>query len=153
MARVTEKKRVKISHECVEHPVYLNWLGVSGGRNYWLFGKRQEKTKQVEVKGVAEPSLRDIETAKGYLFETGREVYPRLTLGAVVDAEDAEGIYTILDSPHVLMLMNPDSWQTDGPIWQVVRPLAGTYKEGFTDESRKAIEFTIDIPSLNIQGT
>ncbi len=153
MARVTEKKRVKISHACVDYPVFLNWLGVSGGRNYWLFGLRQERTKQVEVKGVAEPSLRDIENAKGYIFETGREVQPRLTVGAVVDAEDAEGIFKVLDSPHVLMLMNPDTWQTDGPIWQIVRPLAGSYKEGFTDDTRKNIEFTIEIPTLNIQGT
>jgi len=153
MPRVTEKKRIKINGDCFDNPIFLNWLGVSGGRNYWLFGKRQSFGKTTEVKDTFEPYQSNIETAQGYVFETGRNSRPQLTIGASVDIEDAEGIATVLDSPNVLMLMNPETWETESPIWQIVEPVAGSYKLWNTDQTRAEIEFTIRLTKINIQGT
>lgn len=153
MPRVTEKKRVKINTDCVDQPVYLNWMGLSGGRNYWLFGKRQNYGVGTAIVGEFQPYTEDIETAQGVAFDTGRTALPKLIIGAAVDREDAEGIKGVLYSPNVLRLMNPATWQTEGPVWQVVRPVPGSFKLWDTDQTRCEIEFTIELTELNIQST
>lgn len=153
MARVTEKKKILIDHSCASNPVYLNWLGLSGGRNYWLFKKRQEYGITTSVNGVFEPYQSDIENAQGYTFETGRESTPRLVVGAIVSRSSAEGIKGVLYSPNVLMLMNPDTWTSESPIWQIVRPVPGSFKLWETDAERVELEFSIDLPKTNIQST
>lgn len=153
MARVTEKKKILIDHNCVENPVYLNWLGGSGGRNYWLFKTRQQYGLTTSIKGQFEPYQDDIENAQGYSFETGRDATPRLIVGAVVDRASAEGIKTLLYSPNVLMLMNPNTWSSEGPIWQVVKPLPATFNLWPTDATRVELEFSIDLPKINVQST
>lgn len=153
MGRVTEKKRIKIDHSCVSLPVYLSWLGISGGRNYWLFKLRQAYGVNTQSRGEFSPYTPDIENAQGTVFSTGIEVNPRLTVGAVVDLEDAEGIETILYSNDVLRLMNPDTWQSVGPVWQVVRVVPGSFKLWDTDQSRVELEFSINLEPINTQST
>lgn len=153
MGRVTEKKRIKIDHSCAtDNPVYLNWLGGAGGRNYWLFKLRQQYGLNVNVLGTFSPYLKDIENAQGTTYDTGREAFPRLTVGAVVDREDAEGIQTVLYSPNVLMLMNPDTWQVEGVKWQIVRVVPGSFKLWETDQTRVELEFTIELVEINVQS-
>jgi hypothetical protein len=153
MTRVTEKKKVKIVHGCHDNPVYLNWLGLSGGREYYLFEHRQQYNLTTSVKGTFEPYQNNIETAQGVTFDTGRGATPRLIIGAVVDLVTAEGIQGVLYSPNVLRLMNPDTWILDGPIWQIVRPVPGSFKMWDTDQTRVEIEFSIDLVEKFIQAT
>lgn len=154
MPRVTEKKRILIDHSCVDSPCYLNWLGTNGGRNYWLFKKKQSKGISVSVTGEYQPYTPDIENAQGYIFRTGMDATPRLTMGANVPAADIEGLIKMTYSLDVLLLMNPLSWQTDpgGPRWQTARPVPGTFKVIDTDQKTGTIEVTIELPFLNIQS-
>lgn len=153
MGRVTEKLRVKIDHGCTEQPIYLNWLGTSGGRNYWLFRTRQAYGLNTAVTGTFKPYLPDIENAQGTTYDTGRDASPRLTLGASLDIEDARGLDTLLYSPNVLMLANPETWESEGPKWQVVRVVPGSYKLRETDQTRAEVELTIELCEIFIQGT
>lgn len=154
MARVTEKKRIKIDHSCVAQPVYLNWLNLAGGRDYWLFKLRQAYNLTTELKGVFEPYTPDIENAQGTIFETGRNAKPRLVLGASsVLLEDVQGIEGLLYSPNVLMLMNPTTWQVEGVRWQIVRPVPGSFNLYNTDAIRTSVELAIDLEPINVQGT
>jgi hypothetical protein len=129
-------------------------LNTRGGRDYWLFQKRQSYGIQTEVNGVYQPTQSDIEHAQGYIFEMGRDATPRLVMGAHVPIEDLKGIEQVMYSPNVLMLVNPLTWQTDttGPVWQVVRPLPGTFKIRDTDQRYGNIEITVELPFINIQS-
>lgn len=154
MARVTEKKRVRIDHTCVDSPVYLNWLGTNGGRNYWLFKVKQTYGLTVTVNGEYQPYTPDIENAQGVIFETGRSAVPRVTMGGQVRSEDKLAISKMLYSTNVLMLMNPLTWETDtgGPRWQVVRPIPGTFKTIETDSHYENIEVTVELTEINTQN-
>jgi hypothetical protein len=153
MPRVTEKKRVRIDPTCVDSPVYLNWLGVSGGRNYWLFKKKQSHGVSVSITGEYQPYTEDIENAKGFVFNTGVEAVPTITMGARVRSADKVDISKLRHSLCVQLLMNPLTWETDGPIWQVVRPLPGSFQVVETDSTFEVIEVTVTLPFLNIQST
>lgn len=153
MPRVTEKKRIKINHGCVSQPVYLNWLNLAGGRDYWLFQKRQTYGLTSSVNGSFQPYTVDIENAVGSILETGRGANPKLTVGASsVLLEDLQGIQGILYSPNVLRLVNPDTWESEGPVWQIVRPVAGSFNLYNTDDVRTDLEVTLELEPLNIQG-
>ncbi len=153
MGRVTEKKRIKIDHDCVDSPCFMDWLNSVGGREQWLFKKRQSRGLKVDVNGTYQPYLSDIEHGVGYVFETGRTAVPRLTMGASVAVEDVEGIETMLYSTDVLLLRNPGTWETDGPVWETVTVVPGTFALGRTDDVRRDIEITIELPYINTQST
>jgi hypothetical protein len=150
--RYTEKKRIKINTECHENPVYLNWMGTGGERNYWLFHKLQTRNLNTSIVGVFTPFIIDNTTAEGYTIETSRNAIETLVCGAYVDIEDIEGIKTMLYSPNVLMLFNPLTWQTEGVKWINVKPLPGSFKLYDTDEIKAEIQFTLELVDINIQS-
>lgn len=153
MARITEKKRIRIDHECVDSPCYINWLGTDGGRNYWLFKRRQTHGLRISVNGEYQPYTADIENAQGSVFETGRSVTPRITMGARVRSADKVSISKMQYSLNVLMLMNPTTWQSEGVRWQVVRPIEGTFRTIDTDTEYDTIEITVELVDINTQST
>ena len=154
MGRITEKKHIDIDKECVSNPVYLNWLGTNGGRNYWLFRKVQRKSIITDVIGTFEGYKDDIETAQGFIEDIERSAVPTLTIGAIVPVSKLDGLTKMLYSLNVLMLMNPDTWSSDasGPIWQIVRPIPGTYQLYNTDQITTTFEVTLELPFINIQS-
>lgn len=152
MSRVTEKKHIDIDHDCVKNPVYLNWLGTNSGRNYWLFKTVQTRGITVTVDGTYETYLTDIENAQGDVQDLGRGARPRLTIGAKVPIPKLLGLERVLYSINVLMLMNPGTWTTVGPRWQIVRVVPGSFKLNDTDEKFHTIELTIELPAINIQS-
>lgn len=158
MPRVTEKKHIDIDHSCVSNPVYLNWQGTNGGRNYWLFKTVQTRGLNVTVEGTFEVYQTDIENAQGDVQDLERTARPRLTIGAKVPISKLLGLEKVLYSINVLMLMNPGTWETAGPggtpkpIWQIVRVVPGTFKLNDTDEKFHTLELTIELPAINIQA-
>lgn len=150
--RYTEKKKVKINNECYKSPVYLNWMGTGGERNYWLFEHLQTKNLNTSIVGVFTPFISDNTTAEQYTTETSRNAIETLVCGAYVDIEDIEGIKTMLYSPNVLMLFNPETWQNEGVKWIGVKPLPGSFKLYDTDQVKAEIQFTLELVDINIQS-
>jgi hypothetical protein len=101
---------------------------------------------------VFTPFIIDNTTAEGYTIETSRNAIETLVCGAYVDIEDIEGIKTMLYSPNVLMLFNPETWQTEGVKWINVKPLPGSFKLYDTDEIKAEIQFTLELVDINIQS-
>jgi hypothetical protein len=158
MPRITEKKKIDIDGTCVDNPVYCNWLNTRGGRDYWLFRNMQVKQVNVGTPRQAEPYQDDIENSIGYIVELEKEATPQMVVGAHVPIEKIEGIKGMLYSKDVLVLMNPGTWQTDGPggtpkpVWQNWRVLPGSYRLYDTDNKSGSIEITLIQPFINIQA-
>jgi len=144
--RITEIKNIKISDNCYDNPVYLSWINVYGGREYWLFGRVQDKGLDTSVVDTYEPNLTDITNARGYIEETSRGGVDNMTLYANLDIEDIEGVKTLLYSPNVEMLISQSPLK-----WQRVRPRVGSFALYSTNETKSQLSFTIDLPKQNIQ--
>lgn len=149
---VTEKKIIKIDSECKNNPVFVSWLNPLGGREYWLFHKVQTKAVVTSGLGTFEPFREDIETARGKIFDLSIGAIPKLIVFALPDAEDIEPLHSIMYSPMVEILMNPLTWETDNPVWQVVRPEKGSFKIIDTNQVRNTLEITFTQPYINVQS-
>lgn len=150
--RITEIKEIDVNTECVDNPVYLKWLNTQGGYSQWLFGKRQTKIIQTAVDGEYISDVDDLENSIGGEEYMGTNVQPAMIIGADLPIEKMDGIKGLLMSPKVLMLMNPDTWEDEGAIWQRVRIQRGSFVILYTDETRHKIEMTVYQPKINIQS-
>jgi len=147
IVRVTEKKTVKVDGACKESPVYITWLNVYGGREHWLFSKVQTKGLITQNNGSSETYVSNISTARGFRNDISKIARPLLTVNAMVDIEDIEGIKTLLYSPSVEMLVGQD------PVkWQTVYPQVGSFSLYNTRQTKATIEITFELADINIQG-
>ncbi len=155
--RVTEKKDIKIDHECKDFPIYLTWLNRLGGYSYWLFFKEHtEKTKtKSENKYIL--NIQDLENAIGTNDITGKSAVHSMLIGGRIKAEDMDGITGLYESPKVLRLMNPETWETDGeggtplPKWQRVIVKPGSIVILKTGIDFLEIKMNLDLPFINTQ--
>lgn len=152
MARITEKKKIDIDISCVLNPIFLNWFGTEGERNYWLFHVFQTKQLATSEGSTFAPFIEDNTNATSYLNEISRGAVESMVCGGNVPISKIEGIKTMLYSPNVLMLMNPDTWESEGPKWLKVRIVPGTFKLYDTDQKKADIQFTLEFPEINIQS-
>lgn len=148
---VTEKKIIKIDTECKENPIFISWLNTLGGREHWLFHKVQTEALVTSEAGTFEPFREDIEIARGNILDLSIDATPKLVVFALPDTEDLTGLKTIMYSPMVEILMNPSTWETDGPVWQIVRPEKGSFKIIDTNQVRNTLEITFTQPYINVQ--
>jgi hypothetical protein len=147
---VTEIKTIKIDRECKTNPVFISWVNNNGGREHWIFEKVQTKALVTQSNGTIEPYNIDIENSRGRIIEVSKDATPLLVCFAFVDIEDVEGLKTLLFSPCVEMLMNIDTVSASvAPIWQTVRPLAGSFKLYNTNQFKTDLEITFELDPLN----
>lgn len=146
---VTEKKRVKIDYSCRVNPVFVSWVNSKGGREHWLFDTVQSEGLQTSVVESFEPYTQDLENSRGQVLDLKIFAQPQITLYAQVDAEDINGFKSLLYSVNVEVLINPDTWQTEGPKRQVYRPLPASFLILNTDEVRTDFEITLNKPYIN----
>jgi len=151
MAIITEKKNIKIDHECKDFPVYLTWLNGLGGYDSWLFFK--EHTERVKTKAVNPYSINieDLETAIGTNDITGKNITPQIQVGGRIMVEDMDGMESLYESPKVMMLTNPETWQTDGAKWKRVIVKTGSLITLKTRTSYLEVKLTLDLPFINKQ--
>jgi hypothetical protein len=140
---LTETKQIKIHNECIQNPVCLSWLNTLGGREHWVFGYNQSHGLDTSQGATFEPYINDLQEARSNIFDLEKFAQPTMTLNAVVDIEDIEGLKTILYSICVEMLVNGN--------WIGVRPQVGSFFIRETRDTNAEIEFTIDLPYINIQ--
>ena len=149
--RITEKKRIKIRHECVDQPVYLAWYNIEGGLSYWLFGFNQSESLVVREGSSYTKFISDLESA-----DTKEELIQKFAnetfqMGADnLDCDDVEVIKGLLLSTKVQMLKNPSTWQQEGPKWVTVKVRQGSFNTRQTREKVWKIQFTIEFPDINI---
>jgi hypothetical protein len=155
--RITEKKKIKIDHECKDFPIYLTWLNRLGGYSYWLFFKEHNiKTKTKSENGYIQ-NIQDLETAISTNDITGKEAEHSISVGGRMKAEDMDGITGLYESPKVERLMNPDTWETDGPsggpapLWQRVIIKSGSLTILKTGIDFLEVKMILDLPFINTQ--
>jgi hypothetical protein len=149
---ISETITVDIDQNCNPNPIYLNWLDTSGGRAFWLFNRIQTVGIETAVGDVFEPLVEDLATQQSDILEVERQSGNRLILTTYTTIEKAKGIKSMLYSLNVLMLVNNDTWQTDGVIWEAVRPLAGSFQLYNTNETHTNLTVTIELMNTNIQS-
>ena len=158
--RITEIKNLKVFDQCVKNPVYIQWRGTNGGINYWLFHHVQTELLDTELNGEFAPYIDDLENATGTAVVMGKNATPGLIIGATVDAEDITqgvnpslppGLKGLIMSTDVKMLMNVETWATEGPKWMDVKVQPGSFKILETTSNKANIELTLVLPSIYTQ--
>jgi len=148
---ITEVKTVKVERSCGDSPVFLSWLNTLGGREHWLFDKVNIKQLDTSEGGTFKVTNELLENSRGDTFEMTVNGNNVLIVNSLVDTEDIEGLKSILYSPSVEMLSNPDTWSTDGAKWLNVRVNKGSFKLYQSDQVRNVFEIQIELPDINIQ--
>ena len=150
--KFTETKRIRYDGQCKTNPVYLRWLNSLGGWNYWLFSRNQiiEFTTGQEV--IFENPITNLETSESFVEVLSVIVGKGMVLGAnALDRNDIEFIKSIIYSPKVQWLFNPETWQTETPKWITVIPGRGSFPLIETKEERADISLTIKFPEIHTQ--
>ena len=147
MAIITEKKKIKIDHECKDFPIYLTWLNGLGGYDSWLFFK--EHTIQTNTKVISryKSNIQDLENSVGTFDIVGKDISPRMQIGGRMEVEDMDGMQSLYESPKVMMLMNPNTWESDGCVWQRVVVRTGSLVTLTTRSSYLDVKLTLELPN------
>jgi len=142
-------------------PVYLAAMDYTGGWVYYCFGARNVYGINTNNGTLFSRWYSEIATQNSDMEVMSRQGVPEITVGADgLNEYDSEIIGVILNSPKVLMLMNPLTWQTEAndtpdvyqlPQWQVVRPKTGKYNTRNNPGPYTSIEFTIEQVTINNQ--
>jgi hypothetical protein len=154
---LTEKKRIKVDTTCKDFPMYLCWLNSLGGYSYWLFFKTHTETSKTKAQTGYSLNEADLATDIGTNDIVGKSAVHSFRIGARMLSEDMDGITGLFESPKVMLLMNPETWQTDSPTgtplprWQ--RTLVGTGSLVILKTSTAFLEVKLDIqmPRINTQ--
>ena len=152
--RITEKKKIKIDHECKDFPIYLTWLNRLGGYSYWLFFKEHSEKTKTKAENKYIKSIADLENAIATNDITGKQAAHTILVGGRIKAEDIDGITGLYESPKVLRLMNPENWNsgpTPNPIWQRVIVKPGSITILKTGIEYLEIKMTLELPFVNTQ--
>lgn len=156
---LTEELQIKVSDACPDFPIYLKWINSLGGWSYYLFAFDQSRSLVTGSPEMFAQYVTDYETAQSKLEFVKKTSVERLTLGAdSVSLDVLSGLKEILDSPRVEMLMNPDTWETDGddeepaPLWQTVLVNVGTFALEKTRSGKANIEFSIQLQEKTLQA-
>jgi len=151
MARLTEKKRIKIDTECKDFPVYLCWINSLGGYDYWLFFKSHEESTKTKSQTPYLINIDDLETATATNDIIGKQAVHTFKIGARMKQEDMDGITGLYESPKAMLLMNPETWQDDGPVWQRVIVKTGSLLVLKTGTAFLDVKLQIQMPFVNTQ--
>jgi hypothetical protein len=149
--RLTEKKRIKIDTECKDYPKYLCWLNKFGGYDYWLFFKYHEEHTRTQAENPYVVNIDDLETANSTNDITGKKAVHSFRIGARVKEEDMDGLTGLYESPKVMLLMNPETWSTEGPVWQRVIVKTGSMLVLKTGTEFLEMKLEIQMPFINTQ--
>lgn len=151
MPIITEIKKIKVDSGCKESPVYLAWINTLGGREHWLFHRVQIIQIDTSDAGFFMKTNEVLETTTGNVFDITANANNVLIVNALVDIDDIDGIKTMLYSPCVEMLVNPETWQSQGPKWLNIHVVKGSFKLYQTDQIKSIIEIQLQLPNINIQ--
>ena len=130
-------------------PTFLRWLNPSGGWQYWTFQYLKKTTLSAErgaVQSIYEPLLSQREVIKQILTSSAEDVINLKAKG--LKKWHFDYLKSIAYAPHVLLLKNPETWQTEGAQWQGVL-IDGEQFVKDCDAGRLESTISIRIPEVN----
>lgn len=150
---MSEVKYMKYNDCAGKNPVFLKWMGTSGAWHFWVFAFNQIESEDItSAQGTFSKFITDLATADTDSDFITKEATPELILSDdLLDNNDIQGLRTLLRSPKVMMLMNPESWVADGEVYQTVRVKPGKFKIRERRGALQGIEFMIQLADINIQ--
>lgn len=134
--------------------VCLKWMGISGAWNYWVFsGNNTENLEVTAPQGVFEPFITNLAISDTDSDFVTKDTSPELELSVDnIDQNDLNGLKTLLQSPKVMMLTNPDTWIDDGvDKWVTVKVKTGKFKIKEARAKLGGLQFAIALPQVYIQ--
>lgn len=150
--KITETKRIRYDDLCKDNPIYLSWINTLGGRCYWLFSRNQFISFGTGEETIFENAVIDLENSEAFQEVLSLQAGKGMILGCNnIDRNDIEYIKSILYSPKVQILDNPDTWTTEGCKWTTVIVVRGNFPLIETKEERADISLTIKFPIIQIQ--
>lgn len=132
--------------------IYLTWLASDGSRYFWNFEKRFVKNLTTKTVNDFTPYYEDIEVQGEVIRDIEVQANENYTVGTYVAVEKFNWIKSILHSVNVQMLMNANSWEVDGAIWQTIRIGRGNVQLQESDDRLIDLSFDFDLPEINIQS-
>lgn len=149
--RVTEIKRIQVRCACL-NPVMLKWKNSKGNWDRWVFEHHQINTDDIGNEQTMSRYIEDYETADIQKDLLSKNTTPNMILGAdQLTLNHANGLKWLLRSVKVMMLMNKDTWQIDGAVWQTVLVKSGTFQITDNSQDLHSTELTIEFPDVNLQ--
>ena len=148
MSIITELKSIKIDHECKDFPIYLTWLNGLGGYDSWLFFKEHSVTTRTKISNKYNINVQDLENAVATNDITGKDVSPQIKIGGRMLAADMDGMQSLYESPKVMMLSNPETWETDGAKWKRVIVKTGSLLTLKTRTAYLEVKLTLELPYI-----
>lgn len=140
MARITEKKRIKIDHCIPRNAFYVTWTNSKGGQDFWMFGIRQVVGRSVEDLQTYIPNYSDIETAEATVKQISKESTPYMICTAdQLSKDEVSALMGLKESPLVKYLKDKDN-----NIWEEVIPADGEYEyDNFSEGYSIQIKFDL----------
>jgi len=133
----------------IQNPVCLKWMGRSGAWNFYVFGHSQVESTGVKTQGEFAQFNEDISTADTDSDVLTKEEAPEIIVGgSLFDLNDINGLRSLLSSPKIMMLTNPDTWSSAGDEWITVKVSDGKYKITDTRAAVNEFECTLRLPQL-----
>lgn len=145
---VTQSIIVRVDRVCDSNPVYLRFIGLNGGWNYYRFNYNQTKTLDVQNAVIIKNYVDDFEAAEGIEQVISKDASNKMQLFAdALDRNDIDGLSAIKYSPIVQVLSNGN------PVkWQNIVVNSSTFTEYDTQNEQYEFSITYNLPSKNIQS-
>jgi hypothetical protein len=122
------------------------------GWNYWLFNENQFVTDNTKSLGEFQKYLDDISQQESDTEYLGKEAFEEWTIGTdSVNDDEWQGLKTLFNSPVVKLLINPDTWMTDGARWITVKIEPGKMIPKQTQNVNHVFECVLKLPTINLQ--
>lgn len=155
--RITEIKTVKVVKCIPKNPFMLKWLNPDGGFDYWLFGIRQEFTREVTNEQEFEPVIHYLDTAYkpgGVQRTLQRTAYEAVKIGYEgLTVNDVQGIQWVLSSPLVYWVQTPELAPSDNNYKvSIVAVKPGSFFIQDNTQVLQKLEMEIVKPKLFIQS-
>jgi len=149
---VTEDKTVNIQRTCPRDPFFISWLNSKGGREHWLFGQVQTHGIDTQTGNTANKYSSDLSTQRGNLDELSKNAQNFIVGQSLANQSEIDALKNMLYSLNVELLLNPTTWQSEGPKWMQVYPRTGSFVLFETAEVFPLIEITFDLSTVNNQS-
>lgn len=147
----TNKLEVKVDNCNRSGSIYLKWIGTKGGWNYFLFKHNKIEGLTTTAPGIFSPTTDDLALADSDTRFITKTAVPEIMLSAEnLDAGDLTGIKSLLWSPQVFRLLNPEDWDLNGAQWQTVKVQPGKFTITQTNASLSRVEFVLQLVQINI---
>lgn len=146
---VTEKKKIKIDRTCIKNPFFITWINSKGGREHWLFSRFNSYGMDFASGDSAMVYSTDLQNQRGNILDLSKEAQPFITGRTIASQSDIVALKNVVYSLNVEILMNPKTWQSEGPKWQRIYPRQGSFTLYDEDEQHPVIEITFDLNRIN----